>query len=351
MAVNPKVDPLDSPVVEAEPRVERPQRRFPKEGENGLYSQSWYPICMSDEVKPGEVVGREFLGGRVVVFRGENGEATVMSPYCAHLGMDLAQGKVVGNNLQCLFHHYEYDQSGTCVKTGWGPMPPKGTCVFKFPSQELYNLIWAFNGTKPLFNLPDFRFPDAELYMHTWMSCTIPCNITEIVAQVPDWGHLRFMHGDTMVTREPGFEFCDYYYGYEVAGMHFEGEIRDRDEGETYPQVRIYVYGTQIMTMESVINGTWIGSIGTAALRGPDKVQMMGTLTIARSSGSEPELDQQIAWMKKEIEKTFIEDLPIYNNIRFNPSAFSEMDNVLERYLDYVSKFPKANPAANFIYD
>ena len=351
MAVNPKIDPLGSEVVEAEPRVERPYRRFPKEGENGLYSQSWYPICLSDEVKPGEVIGRELFGGRVVVFRGENGEATVLSPYCAHLGMDLAQGKVVGNNLQCLFHQYEYDQTGTCVKTGWGPMPPAGTCVFKFPVQERYNIIWAFNGTKPLFDLPDMRYPDEELHTFTWQSCEMSCNITEIVAQVPDWGHLRFMHGDTMVTQEPNFEFSDYHFGYEVTGMHFEGDIRDREQGEDYPQVRIYIYGTQIMRMELMVNGVWVGSIGAQVPRRPGKVEMFGMLAVAKDSGSEEERNQTIAWVKKEVDKTFVEDTPIYENIRFKPNAFTEMDNVLERYLDYVCRFPKANPAANFIYD
>ena len=351
MAINPKIDSVDAPIAEAEPRVERPQRRFPREGENDLYSQTWYPICMSSELGEGEVIAREFLGGRVVVFRGENGEATVMSPYCAHLGMDLAQGTVVGNNLQCIYHHYEYDQTGTCVKTGWGPMPPKGTCVFKFPTQERYNIIWAFNGTKPLFDLPGLRFPDDELYMHTWMSCTMPCNITEIVAQVPDWPHLRFMHGDTMVKTEPNFEFTDYYFGYEVEAMHFEGEIRDREGGEDYPQVRIYIHGTQIMTMELMVNGSWVGSIGTQVPRKPGKVEMFGSLIVAKNSGTKDERDQTIAWLKKEVDKTFIEDQPIYENIRFKPNAFTEMDSVLERYLDYVRRFPKANPAANFIYD
>ena len=351
MAVNPKIDRVDAPIVEAEPRVERPYRSFPKEGDNGLYSQTWYPICMSDEVQAGEVIDRELFGGRVVVFRGENGEATVMSAYCAHLGMDLAQGTVIGNNLQCIYHHYEYDQTGTCVKTGWGPMPPKGTCVFKFPTQERYNIIWAFNGTKPLFDLPGLRFPDDELYMHTWMSCTMPCNITEIVAQVPDWPHLRFMHGDTMVKTEPNFEFTDYYFGYEVEAMHFEGEIRDREGGEDYPQVRIYIHGTQIMTMELMVNGSWVGSIGTQVPRKPGKVEMFGSLIVAKNSGTKDERDQTIAWLKKEVDKTFIEDQPIYENIRFKPNAFTEMDSVLERYLDYVRRFPKANPAANFIYD
>ena len=351
MAVNPNIDSVDAPVVEAEPRVERPYRSFPREGENDLYSQTWYPICLSDEVPAGEVIDRELFGGRVVVFRGENGEATVMSPYCAHLGMDLAQGKVVGNNLQCIYHHYEYDQTGTCVKTGWGPMPPKGTCVFKFPTQERYNIIWAFNGTKPLFDLPGLRYPDDELYMHTWQSCTMSCNITEIVAQVPDWPHLRFMHGDTMVKTEPDFEFTDYYFGYEVEAMHFEGEIRDREGGEYYPQVRIYIHGTQIMTMELMVNGSWVGSIGTQVPRKPGKVEMFGSLIVAKNSGTKEERDQTIAWLKKEVDKTFIEDQPIYENIRFKPNALTEMDNVLERYLDYVRRFPRANPAANFIYD
>ena len=78
---------------------------------------------------------------------------------------------------------------------------------------------------------------------------------------------------------------------------------------------------------------------------------MFGNLVIAKSSGPVEELDRQLAWMKQEIAKTFIEDQPIYNHLRFNPGAFSEMDNVLERYLEYVRRFPKANPAANFIYD
>lgn len=339
------------PVVEAEPRVERPQRHFPREGDNGLYSQTWYPICLSEEVAAGQVIGRDFLGGRVVVFRGENGEAVVLSPYCAHLGMDLSHGTVVGNNLQCVFHHYEYDQTGTCVKTGWGHMPPKGTCVFRFPVRERYNIIWAFNGTRPLFELPDLRYPDEDLHMHSWMSCTMSCNITEIVAQVPDWGHLRFMHGDTMVTREPNFEFSDYYFGYEVSGMHFEGEIRDKEGGEDYPQVKIYIHGTQIMSMELMVNDTWMGSIGTQVPRKPGVVEMFGTLAVATDSGSPAEREQSIAWMKKEVDKTFIEDTPIYENIRFKPNAFTEIDNVLERYLEYVRRFPKANPAANFIYD
>ena len=38
-------------VVEAEPRVERVLRPVPKEGQDGLYTQTWYPICLSSELE------------------------------------------------------------------------------------------------------------------------------------------------------------------------------------------------------------------------------------------------------------------------------------------------------------
>ena len=87
---------------------------IPQEGENGLFSQSWFPICLSSEVQSGQILGSDFLDGRVVVFRGESGRAQVLSAYCPHVGSDLAVGDVQGDTIRCAFHHWQYDQSG-CV--------------------------------------------------------------------------------------------------------------------------------------------------------------------------------------------------------------------------------------------
>jgi phenylpropionate dioxygenase-like ring-hydroxylating dioxygenase large terminal subunit len=66
------------------------RRRFvnpvPLEGEDGVFSQTWYPICRSSDVPVGRLLGVDFLDGRVVVFRGRNGVARVMSAYCPHVG-------------------------------------------------------------------------------------------------------------------------------------------------------------------------------------------------------------------------------------------------------------------------
>jgi nitrite reductase/ring-hydroxylating ferredoxin subunit len=348
------------PIVEAEPRVERVSRPVPKEGQNGLYTQSWYPICLSTEVQQEQVIAREFLGGRVIVFRGEDGEASVLSPYCAHMGMDLSKGEVVGNNVRCIYHHYEYDRSGNCVKTGWNVPPPENACVFNFPTQERYGIVWAFNGTKPLFDLPNFAVTDDELAIEAWITePPVACSTTEIFCQVPDWGHLKFMHAGTMQTTEesqnvtPQFEFNDYNFGYSVDSMTFAGEQREKKGGQEFPAVKIYVYGTSIIRIETFVNGVWAGVIGTAVMRSPGKTQIIGAVAVQKGDGS-PEsqaaVREQIEFHKRQVEVTGEEDMVIYENIRFAPGALTAIDGIVSQYLDYVTAFPRANPAANFIY-
>src|SRR4029077_20948888 len=123
---------------------------------SGGFHQSWYAIARSTEVGVGEVIGRDFLEGRAVVYRGENGEPSVMNAYCRHLGADLSMGKVVGDDIRCAFHHWQYGRDGGCTKIPASDKIPKAARVFKSPTVEKWGLIGAFNGPKPLFDVPEF---------------------------------------------------------------------------------------------------------------------------------------------------------------------------------------------------
>ncbi len=43
--------------------------RFRPKATDGLFSQSWFPICLASDVANGAVKGYDFLDGRVVVWR------------------------------------------------------------------------------------------------------------------------------------------------------------------------------------------------------------------------------------------------------------------------------------------
>jgi len=55
------------------------------EGTDGYY-QNWYPIGFAREVGVGQVVAKDFLDGRVVMYRGASGRVAVLSAYRRHLG-------------------------------------------------------------------------------------------------------------------------------------------------------------------------------------------------------------------------------------------------------------------------
>jgi phenylpropionate dioxygenase-like ring-hydroxylating dioxygenase large terminal subunit len=95
---------INTPYGNPKSRAQGPH--LPREGEDGLFNQSWFPICLSADVAAGTVKGAEFLDGRVVVFRGEDGVANVPTAFCPHLGTDLRSGAVIGSELRCAFHHW-----------------------------------------------------------------------------------------------------------------------------------------------------------------------------------------------------------------------------------------------------
>ena len=85
--------------VKARPEEFTRGKPMPPQGTAGGYDQNWYPIALSRDVKAGEVHGTEFLNGKVIVVRDENGKAQVLSAYCRHLGADLSDADLAEADL------------------------------------------------------------------------------------------------------------------------------------------------------------------------------------------------------------------------------------------------------------
>src|SRR3546814_6076270 len=87
-----------------------------------------------------------------------------LSPYCRHYGADLSDGDMEnGCLIRCPLHHWKYDASGQCVETAGGERVPTDTTLFKFPTQEKWGLIWAFNGLDPDYDVPSWEEDEEEI--------------------------------------------------------------------------------------------------------------------------------------------------------------------------------------------
>lgn len=315
------------------------RKPIPAEGEDGLFRQSWYPVCLSSEVPTGSVIGRSFLDGRVVIFRGDNGIARVTSAYCPHVGADLAIGRVVENRVQCAFHYFEYDGSGRCVKTGAGDPPPKNACLFVFPSQERWGIVWAFNGVTPLFELPHLGHEEDEMI---WGNYTLPeplkCDGWVFAANTPDMQHLKAVHGVKFDVDDPHdiIEWDEYGLRYPIKATHQGGVALDWMLG---------LRGTSFFWRTGTYNGFWCAAVTGFGLPYPGVHTLYGAYLVLRGPGEE----ERLATMKAVSERTIGEDRPILDTIRYRPGALTAADRSLAKYLAMVRKFPRAHPSAPFI--
>lgn len=105
----------------------------------------WVPIALSNMIETGTSAGVVAKGAEIVVWRDTSGVAHAWEDRCPHRGMKMSFGFVRGDHITCLYHGWEYDQSGTCQYIPAHPEVevPKSICVARFGVADAGGLIWA----------------------------------------------------------------------------------------------------------------------------------------------------------------------------------------------------------------
>ncbi|MEM9704729.1 MAG: Rieske 2Fe-2S domain-containing protein [Pseudomonadota bacterium] len=198
----------------------------------------WYNISFSHELKAGEIKIEKVFGKEWVLFRGEDGSVGMTDPYCPHLGAHLGHGgKVVGDNIQCPFHHWEFNSEGWCKNIPYGKVMPgiaKRKPILKaLPVVEKYNVIWAWyhpQDVEPMWDIPvvpEMEDPEnhVEPRYHMW---DIGTCIQEMGENSVDTPHLKFLHGAPIIPSvdakaEGHIWHYDIMDGYIVGESHGPG--------------------------------------------------------------------------------------------------------------------------------
>jgi phenylpropionate dioxygenase-like ring-hydroxylating dioxygenase large terminal subunit len=303
------------------------------------FHQSWYAIARSDEVAAGEVIGRDFLEGRAIAYRGENGQPVVMNAYCRHLGADLSMGKVVGNDIRCAFHHWQYGPDGGCTKIPASEKIPKAARMFKYPTAEKWGLIWAFNGAEPLFDVPEFvDYAEPDLDIRTAEAFDLPVEPWVPFTNSMDFQHLRVLHGLKIECDPDAIEVGDYRIQYDV---------RFEDPNLGLFDQRIRVTGTNTIALAGRLNGMAILSMATGTPTPDGRTHGWSVTATPRAEGSDAEREQRLQIGEAFFRRLIQEDEPIMKTIRFHDGLLIDADRALARFLQYVRRFPTARPAAN----
>ena len=299
--------------------------------DNGAFHQSWYAVALASELGPGGLVGTDFLGTRIVLWRDGAGRVRVQSAYCPHLGADLAAGALVDGRLRCAYHHWSYDAAGVCVDIPTGDKIPPAARLFTYPSVEAWGLIWAFNGPTPLFEVPGIPgIDEASLAYEAHVRGVRPRQPWIAVSNGVDFQHLRALHGLSAAMAPAELEVSEYALEYRTESpMHVHhGRITGPN---TFAQ-RLRVPGGDDQYM--LFTGTPISAEASIGY------YVFGVPATAKG------ISDRLAALHAFIQKLAAEDAVVLDTIRFRKGTLVASDRHLARFLRFVETFPAAAPPA-----
>lgn len=113
----------------------------------GINPNHWYVVARSCEVKA-QPLGVILWNQPIVLFRDNQGKIQAIEDYCPHRNVKLSHGKVVENYLECVYHGWQFNPQGNCVKIPYLAENQKlPNCqIRRYPVQELDGFIWLFLG-------------------------------------------------------------------------------------------------------------------------------------------------------------------------------------------------------------
>ena len=163
----------------------------------------WFAVAQSSELEAGQVMPRDFCETEFVLWRGEDGAVRALDAYCPHLGAHLGyDSTVVGNDLQCPFHHWQYAGDGRVTAIPYAPMiPPKlaRPCDRAWPVYEDMGMIfvwWHPRKAEPLWDLsPVVEIAEegwAAVEYHDWV---VDIPVQELTENGADIAHFAALHG------------------------------------------------------------------------------------------------------------------------------------------------------------
>jgi len=172
----------------------------------------WFAVAMSDDIAPGKVKTLRYFGTEFVIWRGNDGNINAVDPFCPHLGAHLGvNSAVIGNDLQCAFHHWRFSGAGGVTDIPYTDLIPpklKRSCLPTWPVTETDGVIFVWY--HPLKAAPKWEVarlpqcPEGDWVLaetHEWI---INIHCQEITENGQDHAHFRAVHG---VPYAPSGEF------------------------------------------------------------------------------------------------------------------------------------------------
>jgi 3-ketosteroid 9alpha-monooxygenase subunit A len=165
------------------------------------FARGWHCLGLATTFRDGAPHAVQAFGTKLVVFADSSGTLNVLDSYCRHMGGDLSQGTIKGDELACPFHDWRWSGAGRCVNIPYAKRVPPRARTRAWTTLERNEQLFVWNDPQgnpppPEVDIPEIAgigSPDWSTW--TWDSVLVEgANCREIVDNIVDMAHFFYVH-------------------------------------------------------------------------------------------------------------------------------------------------------------
>jgi 3-ketosteroid 9alpha-monooxygenase subunit A len=165
------------------------------------FARGWHCLGLANSFRTGEPHAVRAFGTKLVVFADRSGALHVLDSYCRHMGGDLSQGTIKGDELACPFHDWRWSGAGRCVDIPYAKRVPPRARTRSWTTLERNDQLFVWNDPQGNPPPPEVDIPEIEgvgsgdWSNWTWNSVLVEgANCREIVDNIVDMAHFFYVH-------------------------------------------------------------------------------------------------------------------------------------------------------------
>jgi vanillate O-demethylase monooxygenase subunit len=156
----------------------------------------WYCAALSGEITP-TPIRRVIADQPLVMYRTESGRIVALEDRCGHRQAPLSRGRVLGDEIQCMYHGYMFGPNGACTHVPHQDNAPRAAQITAYAAVERWGYIWLWWGDaekadqSTIPSLPWNEDPNRRpVYFHFY----VEANFQLMADNLLDVSHTDFLH-------------------------------------------------------------------------------------------------------------------------------------------------------------
>ncbi|HEX7715966.1 MAG TPA: Rieske 2Fe-2S domain-containing protein, partial [Marmoricola sp.] len=165
------------------------------------YARGWHCLGLAETFRDSQPHAIWAFGTKLVVWQDSQGKLNVLDGYCRHMGGDLTQGEVKGDEVGCPFHDWRWGGDGKCKAIPYARRVPLRARTQAYETEIVNGQLFLWydpEGSEPDRDILPYSIPgidDGEYTAWSWNVTEIEgSNCRELIDNVSDMAHFYYVH-------------------------------------------------------------------------------------------------------------------------------------------------------------